>query len=493
MNRTDHAMYSAWAAVVLSWAFFLGCVPSAEAQSPSATQKDASKEQKPARAEPRVYKKPEAPVYPDGPAEVLSGDVVLVKFDGMVNPGMGEFTVNALKRAEEEGAQALLIELNTPGGLVTTTEKIVQGILSASLPVIVFVTPSGAHAASAGTFITLAGHVAAMSPASRMGAAHPVTGGGKDPEASGGTHMAKKVENDLAALVEGIAKARHRNVEWAVDAVRESVSADAEYALEIGAIDLIARSRQELFEKIDKRPWLLGERKVELRLSKAKVVEYTPSTRERLLNLLANPGIAMLLGLLGLIGIMIEVYHPGLIIPGVMGVLCVLCTLIAMEQLPIDVGAAILALAGVALLIAEIYTPTYGALGILGVIGLSVGSLLLIDAEDPDFALDPSFSVQPIDIVPVLVLFVGLVGYLSYFLARQKRQGPVTGSEGLVGSSGRVLKPVGPEGGTVFVAGEYWQASADELIPEDEEVEVVQMDGLRLTVRRKNPKKPDVA
>lgn len=458
----------------------------APAEEKKAPKVDPATPALPAVTNDKAYTRPATPALPEGPARTLTGSVAVVKFDAIVSPGMGEFVMDALVRAERERAQLLLIEMDTPGGLVSTTEKMVQAILTAKVPVVVHVTPSGAHAASAGTFITLAAHVAAMSPATRIGAAHPVTGDGKDPEAEGGKHMAAKVENDLLALVEGIAKHRHRNVEWAKDAVRHSVSAPADRALEIGIIDLIATDRRDLLEKLHGFTFLLDGEKVALSTRGARVVEYEPSLRDRLLALLADPGIAMLLGVLGLIGIMVEIYHPGLIAPGVMGVLCILCSLIAMEQLPIDVGAGLLALAGVGLLVAETFTPSHGVLGVLGGIGLTIGLLLLMDPANPDFAVDPSFSMTLWDVLPLVALLAGFVLYLSIFVVRRRRGRPTTGSEGLVGQVGRVLKPVGPEGGQVFVAGEYWRARATESIPEGESVEVVQVEGLSLEVRRRH-------
>lgn len=450
------------------------------------TKKDDVKADEPAVTNDKVYTRPAPVPLSEGPARVLTGSVAVVKFDAIVSPGMGEYVVEAIERATREQAQLVLIEMDTPGGLVSTTEKMVQAILTSKVPVVVHVTPSGAHAASAGTFITLAAHVAAMSPATRIGAAHPVTGGGKDPEAEGGKHMAAKVENDLLALVEGIAKHRNRNVEWAKDAVQHSISAPADRALEIGVIDLIATDWQDLLQKLDGYELDLNGKKVALQTRGARVVEYQPSLRDRLLALLADPGVAMLLGVLGLIGIMVEIYHPGMIAPGVMGVLCILCSLIAMEQLPIDVGAALLALAGVGLLIAETFTPTHGVLGVLGGIGLTIGLLLLMDPSNPDFAVDPSLSLSLWDVLPLVALLALFVAYLSVFVVRRRRTRPTTGSEGLIGQVGQVLQAVGPEGGQVFVAGEYWKARATETIPEQESVEVVKVEGLVLEVRRRH-------
>ena len=432
----------------------------------------------------KAYPKPEPMPLPDGPGRDLSGAVRVVVFDAIVNPGMGEHVIEAIELAEQNGEQMVLIEIDTPGGLVTTTEKIVKAILAAKVPVVVHVTPSGAHAASAGTFITMAGHVAAMSPVTRIGAAHPVTGGGQDPEAAGGKHMAAKVENDLVALATGIAEARHRNKAWAEDAVRRSVSATAEEAEALKIIDLIAANRIALFKAIEGRPVVLHGEKVVLHPVGAPVVLQELSLRQWVLNLLASPGIAALLGVLGLLGILTEIYKPGLIIPGVMGVLCLLCSFIAVEQLPIDVGAALLILAGVGLLLAELYTPTFGALGAMGLIGLVIGLTLFVDPSDADFAIDPSVRLTMWDALPLAALLGGFVAYLSYFIATTQRGQPTTGKEGMVGATGRVLKTVGPSGGQVFVAGEYWQATSPETLEVDAIVQVTGVEDLRLQVRR---------
>lgn len=435
----------------------------------------------------RAYAKPEPFALPEGPARSLSGPILVVDFDATVDPGTGEYVISTIDRASREGAQAVLIELNTPGGMVSTTEKIVRAMLRSPVPVVVFVAPSGAHAASAGTFITLAGHVAAMAPATRLGAAHPVAGSGKDVEAEGGKHMGRKVENDVVAFVEGISKERHRNVDWAIDAVRRSVAINADRALELGVIDLIARDRADLLDKLEGRQLVVGAEKVELHTRGARVVEVRPSLRAWLLDLLASPGIAMILGILGTIGILVEIYHPGMIAPGVMGVLCFICSLIAMEGLPINVGAAILVLAGLGLLIAEIHASTYGVLAVLGTIALSVGLVLLIDVGRPGYLVDESFALRPADVLPMVAILLAFILYLSLVVVRSRRKRPVTGSEGLVGQTGRVLKEVGPDGGSVFVAGTYWRARSPEVIHQEEEIEVVKVTGLELEVRRKRP------
>ncbi len=449
--------------------------PAKKTAKPEASEEEAPRPDK-------TYVKPPPLVLPEGEARVLSGPIALVDFKTIVSPGIGEHTVRAIQRAELEGMQAVLIELDTPGGLVSTTQKIVQGMMKSKVPVIVYVTPSGAHAASAGTIITMAAHVAAMAPATRIGAAHPVTGGGKDPEAEGGKHMGRKIENDLAAMIEGIASERGRNQEWAIDAVRDSVSITARNAAEIGVVDLVAEDRRALLDALDGRELGLGGQRVRLSTKGVTIIEIEPTIRERLVGLLANPGIAMILGMLGVIGIMIEIYHPGVIAPGVMGVLCIICSLIAAEQLPIDLGGALLVLAGIGLLIAEMYTPTYGALGLLCVLGLSAGLLLLVDPSDPEFAIDPSVRLTPMDVMPVVLGFAAMVAFISIKVLGAQRRQVVTGHEGLLGQIGETLEPIDGEG-MVLLDGEYWRARSAAPIAKGSRVEVVAVEGLVVQVK----------
>ena len=443
------------------------------------------KKDEPVKESTKNYVKPDKKALPEGDAEVLSGGIAMIHFDGMVTPAMGDFTMEALERAQDERKQALLIELDTPGGVVSTTQDIVKAIMKAKIPVIVFVTPSGAHAASAGTYIALAGHVAAMSPATRIGAAHPVLATGQDPEEAG-KHMARKIENDLVAMVEGIAKERNRNAEWARDAVVDSVSATADKALEIGVIEFIARDADELMKKLDGYQLMVGGTKVELRTKDVPVTKYDQTARNWLMNFLASPLVLLMLLAFGVIGLIIEVKAPGGYIFGTVGVLCLLLAIMSVGELPIDVGAVILLVAGIAMVVAEIWTPTHGALAILGGIALAIGMVFIVDLSDPDFKIDPTFRLSFIDVVPVVIAMVGFTFFLSYYAVRSKMTKPMTGSEGLIGARGKVLKPVGPTGGQVFVEGEYWQAKSSEPIAVDEDVEVVKVEGLSLEVRRKD-------
>jgi len=461
----------------------LPTLPGTEPPPPPARLQDEKVETATVASNEKDYDRPEPAPLPEGPVQDRKGPIHRLVFDGMVNPGMGHFIIDGIEAAEAADAQFVLLEIDTPGGLVSTTQDIVQAMLSSKVPIVAWVTPSGAHAASAGTFITLAAHVAVMAPATRIGAAHPVTGSGQDPEAAGGQHMARKIENDLLAMVEGVAKTRGRNVEWAKDAVRDSVSADAEKALEIGVVDLVAKNRAELFEALASRVVVVDDQKWALQPEGAEIVEVTPSLRDQLLNLLASPGIAVLLGVLGFLGIIVEIYSPGLIAPGVLGVLALLCSLVAVEQLPIDVGGALLVLAGVGLLVAELYTPSFGALGFLGIGALTLGSVLLVDLSNPDYDLDPSFALEIWDVLPSLLLVGGFVIWLSTFVIRRKRAPSATGMESLVGRRAKVLRPVDAQGGQVFVEGEYWRArSRGGRFEAPGTVKVVEVDGITLVV-----------
>lgn len=439
----------------------------------------------------KVYEAPPERALPDGEARALSGHIALVSFDGMVNPGMGRHVMEAIQAAPREGAQLVLVELDTPGGLVSTTQEIVKTMLASEVPVVVFVSPSGAHAASAGTFITLAAHVAAMAPATRIGAAHPVTGSGKDPEAEGGKHMARKIENDLLAMVEGVANERNRNVEWAKDAIRSSVSADAAKAEQIGVIDFVVRDRDALLERLDGMEIVFEGEKVALRTAGVEVREVEASMRNRLLNTLANPGVATILGTLGFLGIIVEIYSPGLIIPGVMGVLCILCSLVSLGQLPINLGGVLLVVAGLGLLVSELFTPSFGALGGLGAIALSFGLVLLVDLEDPNFALDPSFALSWWDVLPVALTALAFFAWLSMFVMKRKRAPAATGLESMVGALGKALRPVDGAGGQVFVGGEYWSARTQgDRVEPLRPVKVVAVEGMVLLVEEASVEAP---
>ncbi len=383
----------------------------------------------------------------------------------------------ALYQAQREQAQCLVLELDTPGGLVTSMRGIVKLILNSSVPVVVYVAPSGAQAASAGTFIVLAAHIAAMAPGTNIGAAHPVTMGQKLDKT-----MSKKIENDLAALARSLAVLRGRNARWAEKAVRESVSITAQEALKLKVIDLIALDLKDLLNQINGRHIETKAGQVVLHTKGVKPKIIKAGLRNTVLRFITDPNIAYILLMLGLAGLYLELSHPGAIFPGVVGAICLVLALYALHLLPIDyAGLALILFSGV-LFFLEIKISSYGLLSLVGLGCLILGSLLLFN-KTPE-GLRVSYHVI-LPVVSVVGLFFCSVTYLA---ARAVFKRPTTGSEGLIGEQGQALTEITPQGGQVFVHGEIWQAFSEEKIPQGAVVTVEALEGLRLKVRKVSPK-----
>jgi membrane-bound serine protease (ClpP class) len=392
--------------------------------------------------------------------------------EGSINPAIASFVSESITRAEDEGAAALVIELDTPGGLLNSARTIVKDLLAAPVPVVVYVAPSGAGAGSAGVFITMAAHVAAMAPGTSIGAAHPVGGQGEDIKGT----MGEKVENFTASFSEAIARQRGRNVEWAVKAVRESVSVAADEAAKLKVVDLVARDLHELLTRIDGRSVDIGGEKRVLRVKDGDVRTYEMRLSQRVLAVLADPNVAYLLLMAGLLGLYVEFTNPGVLFPGVAGGICLLLALTAMQVLPVNYGALALIGLGVALLVAEAFLPTFGVVGVGGLVAFVLGSLFLFDAagEDVQVARGIVFGAGG-----GLALFVLLVGA---FLARRRTMPGRLGVEGMVGALGTARDRLTPAG-IVVIRGEYWTAEAEESVEAGQSIEVTGVDGLRLRVR----------
>ena len=413
----------------------------------------------------------------DGPARAAaqgeSSSIFLVHIEGVINPVTLEFITEGIERAELEGAECLVIQLDTPGGMLPSTEDIVKQMLNASVPIVVYVAPIGARAASAGVFITMAAHVAAMAPNTHIGAAHPVGGQGEDIEGD----MRKKIENDTVAMIKNIAEHRGRNVEWAIDAVVESVSATSEEALELKVIDVISSSVQELIEEIDGREVETARGKVVLNTAGSLLVPIKMEWRHRVLNALANPNIAYLLMTFGFIGIASELYHPGAIFPGVFGAICLILSFFALQVLPVNYTGILLILLALGLFIAEVKLTSYGLLTIGGVVSMTFGSIMLIDSPDP--ALRVSWKV----ILPVVLCTAAFFVFAMTYAFRAQLRKPMTGREGLVGEVGKAYTRIAPEG-TIFVHGEFWSAQSDEEIEAGERVKVSALEGMIVRVEK---------
>jgi membrane-bound serine protease (ClpP class) len=408
-----------------------------------------------------------------GPARA-SQPVASIEMDGAITPVTVRLLTMALDRAQSEGAQALIVQLNTPGGLERSMRSMVQTILGSPIPVIVYVAPTGARAASAGVFITMAAHVAAMAPATNIGAAHPVAvGGSMDKE------MSKKVENDAAAFARSIATERGRNAEWAEKAVRSSVSATEREAVKLKVVDLVAENVPDLLAKIDGRALKTPKGSVTLATKDAPVKVIEVRFRDRFLALISDPNVAYLLMMAGMLGIFFELSNPGSVLPGVIGGISLILAFFAFQSLPVNWAGLLLILFGLVLLIAEIKIVSHGVLAIGGVVAMLLGSLMLYDAPETR-GIRLSWFV----IIPTVGTTAGLVFFAVTMGVRALYRPSVTGSSAMVGRIGVTRTPLGPEG-QVLIDGELWRAvSPDGRIEAGEAVQVTAIDGLTIKVIR---------
>jgi len=399
--------------------------------------------------------------------------VSVIDIDGAITPITVRLLAAAIERAQAEGSQALVVQLNTPGGLERSMRSMVQSILNSEIPIIVYVAPTGARAASAGVFLTMAAHVAAMAPATNMGAAHPVAVGGQmDKE------MLKKVENDAAAFARTLATERGRNAEWMEKAVRSSVSVTEREALKLKVIDLIADSLPDLLEKIDGRVVKTKRGVVTIETKGAPVKVIDIRFRDRFLALITDPNIAYILMMVGMLGIFFELSNPGVVLPGVIGGISLILAFFAFQSLPINWAGLLLILFGVALLIAELKIASHGVLTIGGVVSMVLGSFMLYEAPEAGFRV--SWAV----ILPTVGATAGLVVWAVSAGIRAMMRPPTTGAAGMIGQRAVVRAALDPEG-QVQLDGELWRAVAEDApVPAGETVRVTGVDGLTLRVSR---------
>lgn len=403
-----------------------------------------------------------------------------IVIDASINPAVGDFIHENIDQSAQEGALALIIQLDTPGGLLNSTKSIVKDMLGAPLPVLLYVSPSGAGAGSAGVFITLAGHIAAMAPGTTIGAAHPVASGGQNIEGD----MREKIENFTVSFIESIAQRRGRNVEWAEKAVRESVSITEVEALEKNVVDFVATDVHDLLAQAGGRAVEVGSEKITLDFSAAQlgegrfnIVTVEMRLKHKVLNILADPNIAYLLMMAGMLGLYLEFSNPGLLLPGLAGGICLILALTAFQVLPINYTGLVLIGLGMALLIAEMFLPSFGILGVSGIAAFVLGSLFLFDTPDAELAVDRG-------IIFAASLAVGTFMFIVGSLAVRAWRRPVaSGMEGLQGEIGEVRTPLTPQG-KVWVHGEYWTAQSDEEIEVGQKVQIVEIDHMILRVRR---------
>lgn len=384
------------------------------------------------------------------PASVVSQTVVSMKIDGSINPVSADFIRNGIEKARSEKAECLIIQLNTPGGLLKSTRVIVSDMLQSPVPVIVYVSPGGAHAGSAGVFITLAAHVAAMAPGTNIGAAHPVIMQGQMD-----TTMNEKTTNDAAAFIRTIAEKRHRNIIWAERAVRRSYSYSETEALQDSVIDLVVKNEEELLRMIDGKIIELGSGTKTLHTLSATITIYEMSIWEKILDIISDPNIAYILLLLGMYGILFELYNPGAILPGIVGVIALILAFYSMHTLPINYAGLALIVFAVILFLLEIKIISHGLLAIGGIISLLLGSMMLIKSGSSLEFVRISRSVIISATALSALFFLFIIG----FGIKAQRLKVVTGLEGMIGTTGVVRDILTPIG-TVVVQGEIWSAES---------------------------------
>lgn len=397
--------------------------------------------------------------------------IYLIKIDAPITPVVSEYIVRSIDKAARDG-EALIIQLDTPGGLVDSMREIVKRMLSSEVPIVVYVAPRGARAASAGTFITLAANIAAMAPNTSMGSAHPVTMQGKMDKT-----MEDKVVNHLAATIRGIAEKRGRNVKWAEDAVRKSVDATETEALKVHIIDIVAPDIPTLVKDIDGKTVDLAMGKKTLNTRNAQIKEIEMGFRYKILEIISNPNIAYILLMLGFFGLYFELANPGSVLPGVAGAICLILGFYALHTLPINYAGLLLIILGIGLLIAEAFVTSHGVLGVGGTIAMFLGSIMLIDSASPFLRI--SWSV----IIPAVILSAILFAITVTIAVRVHREKADTGKEGMIGMHGEAKTDI-LKNGQVLVRGEYWNAWSDTPVAKGDRVTVVGIDGLRLKVNK---------
>jgi membrane-bound serine protease (ClpP class) len=401
--------------------------------------------------------------------------VLILNAECAVHPPLADYISSGIKRASEIDAECLIIKLNTPGGLLTSTRNIVQEFLQSEIPIVVYVYPSGSQAASAGVFITLAANIAAMAPGTNIGAAHPVAMQG-----SMDTVMSAKATNDASAFIRSISEKRKRNVEWSEEAVRKSISITEKEAVELNVINFIADDINELIERIDKMEVETSKGKKIIDTQDYEIVEFKMSISQKFFSIISDPNIVYILLMIGIYGIFFELYNPGTIFPGVLGAICLILSFYAMNTLPINYAGLALIFLSIILFILEIKIISHGLLTIGGIISLLLGSMMLVDPESILETMEISMELIIFIIVLTTLFFLVII---TLGIKAQKRK-PVTGVEGLIGEKGFAVSDLNPHG-EIRVHGEYWKAEAvGSYITNGEEIVVLEMENLKLKVKK---------
>ena len=406
-------------------------------------------------------------------ANTFSQSVVSLKIDGVINPAAAAFIERGIESAREKNAECLIIQMDTPGGLLKSTRVIVSSFLESKIPIVVYVSPGGAQAGSAGVFITMAAHIAAMAPGTNIGAAHPV-----DMEGKMDSVMSEKVTNDAAAFIRTIAEKRNRNLKWAENAVRKSQAITETEALDTNVIDLIAKNLDSLLSQIDGKQVETVDGSVTLHTKGARIEQMEMGWAEKLLDVLSNPNIALILFQLGTIGLILELYNPGSIFPGIVGVISLVLAFYSMHTLPINYAGLALIIFGIILFLLEIKIISHGMLAIGGAVSTFLGSIMLIRTSSVLEFVEISWSVIFASVIITTIFFVFILG----LGIKAQRRKPTTGIEGFAGESGDVVETLKPEG-VVRVNGELWNAeSLSGTIEKGTRIRVVKINGLKLLV-----------
>ena len=406
--------------------------------------------------------------------DIGKNKIIEIEINGSINPSTVDYIRQGIETAKKEDASALLILLDTPGGLLNSTKDIVKLILNSDVPVIVYVYPKGASATSAGVFITLSSHIAAMSPGTSIGAAHPVMIQGQnkkdDKNEKSKSVMNEKLENYASSFIESIAEERGKNAKWAIDAVRKSDSITAKEALEKNVIDLISDDVSSLLRDIDGRKIEINKKELIISTESVVTKKLKMSLKQKIVNLLSTPDIAFLLLSMGSLGILLEFYNPGLIFPGVAGLISLIIGFISLQILPFNYGGLALLFLAIGLFIAEVYATSYGLLALAGLICFVFGSLLLFDTPDSDLRVR-------YDIITAVTLALGSFFALVIYLLKNSFRLPVQGGyEGLLEQKGEVVYWEG-KSGKIFLDGEYWNAISDENIKKGDKIKVIKSEG----------------
>jgi membrane-bound serine protease (ClpP class) len=430
--------------------------------------------------------------------------VVVLEIEGGIGVATADYLASGIRHAEEQNAELVIIDMDTPGGLVKPMRDMVQDILGSSVPVATYVSPAGARADSAGTYILLASHIAAMAPTTHLGAATPVSLNGEDvtpPEPGGkpaeapadsdaegdgetgestplppGSAMERKVLNDAVAYIRGLAERHGRNAEWAEKAVTEAATLTAKEALEQNVIEFIAVDHADLLQQLDGYEVKMDSQVVALETAGAAIETFEPNWRIKILSAIANPEIVLLLGIIGLYGLMYEGWNPGAIVPGVVGVICLLLAAYALQVLPVNYAGLALIIVGIALMVAEAFAPSFGALGLGGIAAFVFGAIMMFDSGIPGFGISIGFVIGLAVFAALAIIW--LVGYAL----KLRRRGAVSGAESIVGGIGTALEDFEGEG-RIWLESEAWHAVSKVPIQKDQQVVVTAMNGLVLEVQ----------